>query len=324
MKLRPSCLNSSNFFPLVMAQQLCNLTSKPDRTNAATWPTGLGMVVFLSVLNICLSITASLGNILILTALPKVTCLHPPTKLLFRCLAVTDLCVGLVSHPLHATFIILKTKLNVASFIIGSVNSTLSVLLSGVSVVTATAVSVDRLVALSLGLRYRQVVTLTRIRVFTLFSWISGALLGSMHIWAHPDVVWDIASFITLLCLVTSIFCYTKIHLKLRQYRFQVQAHLGQQNTGVSLNIARYKKTVSSTFWVLLALIVCYTPFCVVSALNIREKGCHMAWLLTTTLAYLNSSMNPILYCWKIREVNRTVKDTVRQLCGVSNADYNN
>lgn len=299
-----------------MAQQLHNFTSKPDHTNAKTWPTGLGIVVFLSILNIFLFITASLGNILILTALPKVTSLHPPTKLLFRCLAVTDLCVGLVSHPLHATFIILKMKLNVGYFI-GGVNSALSVLLCGVSVLTSTAVSVDRLIALSLGLRYRQVVTLTRIRVFTMCSWIGGALLGSMHLWVNPSVVWDIAFFIILLCLVTSIFSYTKIHFKLRQHRFQVQAHLGQQNRGVPLDIARYKKTVSSTFWVQLALIVCYAPFCIVSAMHVKEKGYYMAWLVTTTLVYLNSSMNPVLYCWKIREVNRAVKDTVRQMCGV-------
>ena len=307
-----------------MAQQLYNFTSTPDHTNATTWPTGLGIVVLLSVSNILLSITASLGNILILIALPKVTSLRPPTKQLFRCLAVTDLCVGLVSHPLHVAFIILKMKLNVGYFI-GGVNSALSVLLCGVSVLTSTVVSVDRLVALSLGLRYRQVVTLTRIRIFILCSWICGALLGSMHLWIHSGVVWDIACFIILLCLVTSIFSYTKIHLKLRQHQFQVQAYLGQQNrVGVPLDITRYKKTVSSTFWLQLALIVCYAPFCIVSAISNNAKGYHMAWLVSSTLVYLNSSMNPILYCWKMREVNRTVKDTVRQMCGVLHADYNN
>ena len=62
-----------------------------------------GIVVFYSALNISLSNTASLGNSLILIALHKVSSLYPPTKLLFRCLAVTDLCVGLISRPLFAT-----------------------------------------------------------------------------------------------------------------------------------------------------------------------------------------------------------------------------
>ena len=57
-----------------------------------------------SAVNILLSITAILGNSLILVALHKESSLHPPSKLLYRCLATTDLLVGLVSQPLYATY----------------------------------------------------------------------------------------------------------------------------------------------------------------------------------------------------------------------------
>ena len=57
-----------------------------------------------SVVNIFLSITAFLGNFLILVALNKESSLRPPSKLLYRCLATTDLLVGLISQPLAATF----------------------------------------------------------------------------------------------------------------------------------------------------------------------------------------------------------------------------
>ena len=57
-----------------------------------------------SAVNIFLSITAFLGNFLILVALNKETSLHPPSKLLYRCLATTDLLVGLVNQPLTATY----------------------------------------------------------------------------------------------------------------------------------------------------------------------------------------------------------------------------
>ena len=49
---------------------------------------------------ILLSITAILGNSLILAALHKESSLHPPSKLLYRFLATSDLLVGLVSQPL--------------------------------------------------------------------------------------------------------------------------------------------------------------------------------------------------------------------------------
>ena len=59
---------------------------------SADWTSGIqGEFLYLSAFNIFLSITAVLGNILILVALRKVSSLHPPSKLLFRCLATTDL-----------------------------------------------------------------------------------------------------------------------------------------------------------------------------------------------------------------------------------------
>ena len=39
-----------------------------------------------------------------------------------------------------------------------------------------------------------------------------------------------------------------------------------------------------------------------------------VARLFTVTLVLLNSSLNPFLYCWKIREVRQAVRDTLRDL----------
>ena len=58
----------------------------------------------LAVVNVILSLTAILGNSLILVSLRKECYLHPPSKLLYRCLATTDLLVGLVSQPLYAIY----------------------------------------------------------------------------------------------------------------------------------------------------------------------------------------------------------------------------
>ena len=58
--------------------------------------------VFLAALNFSLSLTTFLGNVVILFALRKVNSIRPQTKLLFQCLAVTDLAVGLTTQPLLA------------------------------------------------------------------------------------------------------------------------------------------------------------------------------------------------------------------------------
>ena len=60
--------------------------------------------IYLSTVNILLLITAFHGNFLIFVALHRESSLHPPSKHLYRCLATTDLLVGLVSQPFNAVY----------------------------------------------------------------------------------------------------------------------------------------------------------------------------------------------------------------------------
>ena len=204
------------------------------------------MIELFSALNIFLSITAALGNILILMALHKVSSIYPPTKLFFRCLSVTDLFVGLTLQPLFAISLLSKVSENFA-YHSSEVGNVLSWILCGVSLWTSTAISVDRLLALLLGLRYRHVVTLRRVRAVIICFWVITAFHGSIGTWRR-HITFILATIFLTFSLVTSIFCYTRIHLKLRQQQAQVQNDFpqGQANGGgIPLNIARYKKTVS-------------------------------------------------------------------------------
>ena len=280
--------------------------------------------VFLSALNIFLSITAVLGNTLILFALHKVFSLHSSTKLLFRCLAVTDLFVGLVPQPLFAmSFISEITKINpLCLYYVGRVRSASSYILCMISVLTATAISVDRLLALLLGLRYRLAVTLRRVFAVVTCFWLIGVSCGCMYLWRN-DIAWTVALVLIILSLVTSAFSYIKIYLKLRHQQTQLHAqdivHQGQPKGGrFPLNIGRYKKTVASIFWVQFAIMTCYIPLIIVATLRIHGgisgNGLQMARHLVVILSYFISSLNPILYCVKIGEVRQAVKDTIRQL----------
>ena len=288
-----------------------NFTSK---LNQIVFVSPLGTIALISALNIFISITACLGNALILIALHNVSSIYPPTKSLFRCLTVTDLSVGLIVQPLFVTLIMSPLiKMDVKElFMTSRVRDALGWCLCGVSILTSTAISVDRLLALLLGLRYRHVVTLRRVRVVILSFWLISVSLGSIRIF-RSDVALKGASTLIPLLLVISIFCYTRIFFKLRHQQVQVpqvQAIEGE----IPVNIARYKKSVSSVLWVQLALVVCYAPWGIAVALYVNGIENDVAWLVTETLVCLNSSLNPILYCWKIRAVRQAVKDTIRQL----------
>ena len=177
----------------------------------------VGFYIAIAAVSIVFSITASLGNILILIALRKVTSIHPPTKLLFQYLAITDLGVGLISQPLMATVMLLVDNIDIkiVNIMFAHLFSSLSITFCGVSVFASTALSVDRLLALFLGLRYRHVVTLKRIRAALACGCL--ALLLTVLVWNFrtKSARIMITIFLTL-CLIISLFCYRKIVLRLR------------------------------------------------------------------------------------------------------------
>ena len=187
----------------------------------------IGVVVFLSVLNMFLSIITILGNIFILFALYKVSSLHSPTKLLFRCLAVTDLSAGLISQPLFAYAIMARiTKMNNRDLDKGFIVT--GFILCGISVLTSTAISVDRLLALKLRVRYRHVVTLRRTRVLIACFFATGVSSGLIYLW-NKSISRIAVDIFGVISLITSIFCYAKIYLTLRQQQSRVHEQVSQR-----------------------------------------------------------------------------------------------
>ena len=285
-------------------------------------------LICLSVVNIIFALTATMGNTLIVIALQSETSLHPPSKGLLRNLAVTDLCVGIVSQPVQfALFLTLLYQLPQMCRYTYVVSRTARTILCGVSMLTTTAVSVDRLLALLLRLRYRQVVTLKRIYGAVIAFWACSFFTAAISHWDYA--VWLVLGISsTSLCLVTSIFCYSKIFLTLRRYQNQVRDNAQEQaNQTIPLNIKRYRKTVFSGMCVQLALVSCYLPLLLVSPFAYPSRELrrsqtatfHVAVESAVTLLHFNSSLNPILYCWKITEVRQAVKDALRRLFCSSN-----
>ena len=279
--------------------------------------------VLICSLNIFLAITATLGNTLIFIALHKVSSIHPPTKFLFRCLAMTDFCVGVIVQPLFVAFLMEIASGKWHILFLTFVN--LSFTLCGFSLTTATAISVDRLLALVLGLRYRHTVTLTRVRCLAVCLLLAKIVISFLYSFSSREIANSAGFVVIITSLFLSVFSYARIFLKLRQHQAQVRQHVGHEQAnggGIPLNIEQYKKIVSTIAWVQLALLFCYLPifvFLILSTAADWYKVGSIFHVSALTVVYFNSTLNPILYCWKIREVREAVKTTVKQiLCFLS------
>ena len=274
-------------------------------------------VIYHSLIFIFLGITTIVGNTLILIALHKNTSLHQPSKVLLRNLVASDLCVGFVQLLYGALGIsILQGWWQICHHLFKVNNIAASISIT-VSLWTITAISVDRLLALLLKIRYRQVVTIRKVYAVAIASWVNGT--SNATLWIFSLLAWKVLLGTNIaVCLITSVYCYTRTVLRLRHQHTQVLNNLRQpENQASRIDEIQYRKTVSSALWLLLALLFCYLPYLFLVSFAFREiennPSSVLIIALTTTalLMYFNSTLNPILYCWRIKEVRRAVKNTL-------------
>ena len=274
--------------------------------------------VFFAIWNILTCITAVCGNTFIIASIRRVSSLHLPSKVLLVCLALTDLCVGVITQPLYVAHILFPECHSIGLYLPIGYNTT-GFLFSGVSMLTITAISVDRLLAVTLGLRYRQVVTVWRTRILLITFWTISMAFGMMF-FHYFDVILYLTVVIVSLCILISTFCYVKICYALRHHQVTVQppAHQVEEirQRVNQLNVMRFRKTVVSALWVQATFLVCFLPLTIIVILvmsGFRTATVFFIWDLAISLFFFNSSLNPFIYCWKIEHVRQAVRGTVKR-----------
>ena len=174
---------------------------------------------------------------------------------------MTDLCVCIISEPLYVTFLVTvaNQNLNIYRYVAVALSVT-GRILTLASLLTLTEISVDRLLAMLLGLRYRQVITLNRTSLIIITFWVLPTVFATVSLFWSSLIASRCRTIVVSLCPVTSIFSYTKIFLTLRHHQKQVEDHVQQPNQTNQLNIARFRKAVSTALWLQFPLVICCLP----------------------------------------------------------------
>ena len=280
--------------------------------------------IFICTANVVLSVFAVFGNSLILLALYRCRSIHSATKALFYSLTLSDFGVGMVAQPLQVAsgLGVLLTDLNLFCSV-QPFYAAVAYFFCSVSFVTMTSISIDRYLALYFRMRYRVVVTVKRVSLMLALLWFCSIMWAVSRMW-NIKVNKISAIVIGFLSIVVTSSCYFKIYLSLKilnsRISFQAPGGApGSQKRSV-LNILQYRRSVNSMLCVFGLLIICYIPyFC--SLLAVAFKGYNASIVLATNLSsvviFLNSSLNPFVYCWRIREMRLRVMSTVRKICPV-------
>ena len=257
------------------------------------------------ILNVPLMLACITGNTLILSAILRTPSLRSPSTIFMCSLAISDLLVGIIVQPVYIAYELKQEP--PLTFAI----KVLFIFTGVVSLCTMTAISVDRFMALQFHLRYQCLMTEKRAMYTSLSLWLFGILLSFVTLW-NKTIMFAFLAVGIAICIFISTFSYTRIYLIVRQHQFQIRSQ--QQALQLPMNLVRTKRSAISTFIYYICMILCYTPmFSFMSIVAIRPSlSGLMVWKVGNTFVFMNSSINPILFCWRVRELRRAVLKLVR------------
>lgn len=269
------------------------------------------------VLNIVCSLTASLGNFLVLGAVWKTRILHKPTNLLVSGLAVSDLGVGVLIQPLFTLFLILEMRSEGSIRDMWKIFRSIQAVFQSATVLILTSISVDRFLALQLHLKYVSMITINKTATLLCFIWVTSAFCA-MTVFIGNNLYRNFIITLILLCLVINSSMHFMIYRICHRHRVQIQVQIRAQNGLETLNIKRYRKSLITMIFLFILLMACYFPYiCMRAAMNfIHWSSPFKRFVMRCTLflVYLNSSLNPLVYCWRMREMRSAVKQFWKSL----------
>lgn len=267
-------------------------------------------------LNVLLVPIAIIGNALVLGAIKRTTSLHSPSMVFIGNLAITDLLVGLMIQPLYSTSIlltdvsVLKTVVEITAYP-----------MCGVSLGTLTVISLDRLMALHYHMRYSTLLTTSRAVHIAVIIFCISYLTSAILYFLNKSVFLFVAALGICLSFLISIISYIQICRIVLRHKHQIHAQqLAVQGTNAHTNwslMIQLKKSALNTFMFYIVTILCYIPVVVsLCAYSFSFDNWTKSWNFADTLAFMNSSLNPFLFCWRLNGLRSAVVNMAKQrLC---------
>ena len=274
------------------------------------------------VLNFAFSLVATLGNLLVIRALMKNSTIPATVKKLFLSLAFSDLAVGLCSQLMTA--IISAVMLKMASsgddfaFFCPTVLIVLLYfmhLLAVASFLNVIVIAFDRLLAVSLHLRYQELVTPIRVTILLVSLWLTSCVSAFLVIFLLKGIAMAVAVISVIGYFLTTL-AYVRIYKVVRYHQNQIYSQNQLQNAQTR-EAHKQRKSAYNSLFVSVVFLACYLPFLPSTMLywtNTSEISFLVAYFASIFLIYLNSSLNPFVYCWRYPEIRQSVKSTVKQI----------
>ena len=274
------------------------------------------------VLNFVFSVVATLGNLFVIRALMKNSTIPATVKKLFLSLAFSDLAVGLCSQLMTAIISAVMLKMassgdDLAFFCptVLIVHSYFVSLLAATSFMNITVIAGDRLLAISLHMRYQELVTPLRVTIVLMSLWLTSCVYA-FTLFFTPKGTAMAGAVISVIGYVLTTLANVRIYKVVRYHQNQIYSQNQLQNAQTR-EAHRQRKSAYNSLLVSVVFLACYFPYLpctILSSIHPSEISFLVAHFASIFLIYLNSSLNPFVYCWRYPEIRQTVKSTVKKI----------
>ena len=272
------------------------------------------------VFNSFLSYTAIMLNIVTIHAIRKTSSLPKQLKTLLLSLAVSDIGVGLLDQPFYISLLVRWLQQDIPDCIAYNGFFIVIRLFSLASYFTVVAISVDRFLAIYLHLRYQERVTHKRVVAVVVSVWVFSVIISLTTFWLATGITASVLlSSLGVACVITTTTVYWRIYLAIKSHKNQMETIQLQGTREVSqhgnmANFASIRKSATGVFYVYLVFLICYLPHFLLLLIHTPRFAVtkHTLELYSITLIFLNSSLNPVVYCWKMKHIRRAIMNILR------------
>lgn len=278
--------------------------------------------VMTCIFNALFAVPAIVGNILVVLAIWKTHLARSPSNILLSTLAFADLQVGLIVQTLFVCHKMAEIfKAEELSCYARFVYIVFGYCITAVSLLTLTAIALERFLALHLHLRYKEVVTKKRILIAACSFWVLGIVVTSLY-FIQRSVFGSIVIASEVLSIVITSVAYIKIYKIVRRHAREIQCQRRfDPGTQVELNMKKYQRSTFTMVIVFMLSFVCYVPYSLVMVAKLKygfTVPVKVATDVFSTVVCINSSLNPFIYCWRMKEIKQAVWAVIKRNTGVN------
>ena len=255
------------------------------------------------------------GNAFVLAAIWRNPTLRTPSHVLLAGLAFTDFCTGLITLPLTAAYKLAHLRKSSMTCTLVLISYCVSQFCAYLTVVVIVMAAAERWLCMSRRslLTVRRVTILFTIMVCLITAFVTVRVISFRHLSKDIDNLLN-GGFLTAaaICILVIAVSYYKVFGIIRHHQKGVQAN---QN---SIDISKYKKSIFTVLYILALFVITYLPYLgnELTSHVLQEFGDMFLTRnnFTTIFVYVSSLLNPLLYCWRIKEIKIGVKNLVKKL----------